>query len=548
MGPLQLPLPNQFLNLTGTENLFRIQVDWKLKAVALDLNLDDILLRPTEWQATVRALQQRVDGRAGPSTRSSSSTAVDPATQADQSQLQAELAKSKLLARILIGKLKPSVSQILRDTLPEEEQFNPISIYRFLRQQYAVSDEARKTAENPETLFLEILSFKLNQNSVLSYVKNIQQKLSVVFLSPKFAADDNIQRAFSSLVVKHVLEQVRSRQISFFEPLLEKFMPLVLSSRDLLPRDTLSRLSAEIERISLLHPFERRDKPKGGASSAPSEKSKHPEGGGHSSGSHRSQKPPSKNPSAKGGASVSSVVEGSDSVNVSIYAVSVSKAVTGKEKFLLVDSGATHHCVREKSLFTQFRPGKHVVRVANNQTVTAKGKGDVELTTLSTDGKPVTMKLTNAYFVPQFTTHIFSTNYFLAANSENSILLSADKRVLHTSVCDIDLHAEHNLVWLPATLPKRHQTARPELSPVPAATVSSSPVAPAVPAAVPLADAVPAAPAPAAAPAGEAAVSVVLPAVQTTMTMRLFHERFGHLNVKVLACIQQSSIRARGGR
>ena len=103
--------------------------DWKLKAVALDLNLDDILLRPAEWQATVRALQQRVDGRAGPSTRSSSSTAVDPATQADQSQLQAELAKSKLLARILIDKLKPSVSQILRDTLPEEEQFNPISIY-----------------------------------------------------------------------------------------------------------------------------------------------------------------------------------------------------------------------------------------------------------------------------------------------------------------------------------------------------------------------------------------------------------------------------------
>ena len=35
--------------------------DFKVKAVCLDLGLDDILLRPQEWQQTVVALQRRVD-------------------------------------------------------------------------------------------------------------------------------------------------------------------------------------------------------------------------------------------------------------------------------------------------------------------------------------------------------------------------------------------------------------------------------------------------------------------------------------------------------
>ncbi len=40
-------LPNQFVVSRFLDS------DWKLKAVSLDLNLDDILLRPLKWQAKV---------------------------------------------------------------------------------------------------------------------------------------------------------------------------------------------------------------------------------------------------------------------------------------------------------------------------------------------------------------------------------------------------------------------------------------------------------------------------------------------------------------
>jgi hypothetical protein len=63
--------------------------------------------------------------------------------------LKTEQGKYKYLARLIIGRLKPSVTQQLRDSLPESDHFNPIAIYRFLRQQYAMSDELRKVQENP---------------------------------------------------------------------------------------------------------------------------------------------------------------------------------------------------------------------------------------------------------------------------------------------------------------------------------------------------------------------------------------------------------------
>ena len=89
--------------------------DWnfKLKAVCFDLNLDDILLRPQEWNEAHIALQRRVESRAcGVSTRAASTSADSAATIADQTQLSAELGKFKLLARILISKLSPQVSDL----------------------------------------------------------------------------------------------------------------------------------------------------------------------------------------------------------------------------------------------------------------------------------------------------------------------------------------------------------------------------------------------------------------------------------------------------
>ncbi len=51
------------------------------------------------------------------------------------------------------------------------------------------------------------------------------------------------------------------------------------------------------------------------------------------------------------------------------------KSLSSKSgKIFLIDSGATHHCVREKALFYKFRPGKHVVKVADGKTIAAIGK------------------------------------------------------------------------------------------------------------------------------------------------------------------------------
>ena len=274
-GPMLASAAQSIPEFEGDRKTFA-DFDFKLKAVAYDLGLDDLLLRPQEWQASHRALQQRVE-RAGShaTTRSASSSATDPSILAESTQLQKEVGNSKLLARLIIGKLKGNVTQLLRDSLPEKDHFDPIAIYAFLRAQFSVSEEAKKVQENPEAILLEILSKQWAGIPLLNYVRNVHQKLKIVFLCPKFSRDD-VQRALMSLIVKHVLNQVRSRPNSVFEPLLQQFMPRVLSTRDLLAADTMQELVAEVERISLLHPvdherYDRRDnkpKPKPGAASA----------------------------------------------------------------------------------------------------------------------------------------------------------------------------------------------------------------------------------------------------------------------------------------
>ena len=78
--------------------------NFKLKAVAFELNLDEILLRPQEWLSGFTALQRRVE-----SARSTRSSSEDPAVATAISTLNVETSKSKILARILIGKLNHNV-------------------------------------------------------------------------------------------------------------------------------------------------------------------------------------------------------------------------------------------------------------------------------------------------------------------------------------------------------------------------------------------------------------------------------------------------------
>ena len=495
--------------------------DYKLKAICFQQGLGDILLHPDEWQQTVAALQRRVDSRTSAmSTRSSSSASPDADTGSqDVTALKAERTKSTLLTSILVNKITDKISKILREHLPESELFNPIAIYRFLRANYATSPGAQ-VEENAETSLLVLLSQTWSQGSFFDYVRRTQQKLSSILMQRKLQ-NESAQRVLVSLTIKHILDQIKLRKNSIFEPVLLEFMPRILADRELPLLDTLQALVNSVERIHLLHPpmsdrareRKKKDDVAGPPPGAPHRSSAGPssDSGGGSGQRGRGGKKGKRKQHGQPSVSVSTAVAddevdsdtltaapsapNTDAVNVSFYAVSVSVPRTLQHKntkFILVDSGATNHCVREKALFSTFRPGKHVVRVANNQTVTAFGKGDVVLEVITTAGKTMKITLTDVYFCPSFATNILSTHQFLSKDPDNnSVMMSASQKVLRTSVGDIALHTEHKLMWLAATkvkssaVPVASSAAAPSLSPV------------------------------------------------QTMTMRLFHERMGHINIRL---------------
>ena len=93
-GPMLASAASSIPEFGGDRKTFA-DFDFKLKAVAYDLGLDDLLLRPQEWKASFQALQQRVE-RAGShvTTRSASSSSPDPSILAESNQLQKEIANS----------------------------------------------------------------------------------------------------------------------------------------------------------------------------------------------------------------------------------------------------------------------------------------------------------------------------------------------------------------------------------------------------------------------------------------------------------------------
>ena len=117
----------------GNKKSFR-DFDFKLKALCFELGLDVILLRPSEWQASIAALQRRVDGH----------NVMRGATEQDASSLAKEQSKSRLLAKILITKISANVSRLLQESLREEDHFNAIAIYKFLHQNFSISEEMKQ--------------------------------------------------------------------------------------------------------------------------------------------------------------------------------------------------------------------------------------------------------------------------------------------------------------------------------------------------------------------------------------------------------------------
>ena len=76
----------------------------------------------------------------------------------------------------------------------------------------------------------------------------------------------------------------------------------------------------------------------------------------------------------------------------------------------VVDSGATVHCIRDRSLFTYIDTSKRVkIRVADKRVILAEGVGSCAVNLKSSDGKLHTLVLHNCVYSPKFSENLIST-------------------------------------------------------------------------------------------------------------------------------------------
>ena len=76
----------------------------------------------------------------------------------------------------------------------------------------------------------------------------------------------------------------------------------------------------------------------------------------------------------------------------------------------VVDSGATVHCIRDRSLFTHLDTNKHVnLRVADKRVIRSEGVGTCAVQLKSADGQFHTVMLHNCIYSPHFSENLIST-------------------------------------------------------------------------------------------------------------------------------------------
>ena len=76
----------------------------------------------------------------------------------------------------------------------------------------------------------------------------------------------------------------------------------------------------------------------------------------------------------------------------------------------IVDSGATIHCIKDRSLFTFLDTSKHVsIRVADKQVIRSEGVGDCAIKLTSSNGHAHTIILRNCVYMPSFSDNLIST-------------------------------------------------------------------------------------------------------------------------------------------
>ena len=430
------------------------------------------------------------------------------------------------VARLLYNRIPDHVSRVIRDCVSVEERLNPVSIWRVLSTNYAQDESVRRLKDNFEERVLEMLDLKpASTTSLLVYARTLLERAMALQHNAKVVGSGRAVQVISALAARRLVDNM-AREMTIYRPVYDKYLALIVGSNDLLALSQLRELVLEIERVDVAAPTAPRGQPhhqRGGGGGARGS------GGGPAGGAASGARGGAAAPGVRGGggagwgskrggkqgrgvASVSEIAGGDDVVDgdvqqaqggsvksVDAYlsvlvTVSVAKGMPETSKVFLVDSGATHHCVRERKMFSVFKPGKHVVRVADGNVITAQGKGDVIVDTVDTTGGTVQLVLHDVFWIPKINNNIFSTNKFAKASPTNSATLGAQKLLHCAGGTVIELSAQHGLVWLLAAMPGKKVVATATVpGPQPTATVP-------------------------------------------TMTLQLFHERMGHANYK--SCVQ----------
>ena len=391
---------------------------YKIKATLFELGNEDVL--QPDFQQLFESTLRKATLRDADVTEASS-------------KLELLNLKKRQVARIIISRLSPTVTDAMRKVLPESEHYNASAIWCYLVKTYKMSASARRAAENPELAALSILQLKWNQDRpLLDHLRHVQQRVMTCLTHVKFSKTESARRFFVSIVLRNVLDNIGD--IARYRSIREKQLQALLMSDEFSMATALETMISEVESIDALIPPQQRQRSKqnkqrfGGHPSTANTAAPTAASGPVKKQFNGDQRNKSKGkPHQPKVSCVDTCVsdDGESVINIDCYlsALTNTHPLTSskRERIFLVDSGATHHCVREKALFSAFRPGKHVVRVADNKVISSLGKGEVTVQVVSVDGQRLSLTLRDVFFVPSLATNIFSTNRFGQADPENCV-------------------------------------------------------------------------------------------------------------------------------
>ena len=175
---------------------------YKAKAVFLELGLNEITFCTYADANSLREKLKSIAMQSPVKTRASQSEQPqDPRVTQAQIQLADMERKSAQVARLLISRLSHSVSQHLRQTLPDQCHFDGIEIWNFLQVNYGSSKLATSASLNIEKLTIDLLRLQWTKSMPLSsHLRTVKSKLTVITSHKRISNSTTSRSVVTSLI------------------------------------------------------------------------------------------------------------------------------------------------------------------------------------------------------------------------------------------------------------------------------------------------------------------------------------------------------------